>query len=425
MKRNNADEQLIRYLTTTRSLRDIEIKGKSRSTLSRKFRTLLLVTPPLEFSILKIRPRWKPYMLIDVTQITEIQGITFYLILAIDTSGTPIFAKVTTSHTWKDLVKFLSVIKYGLRYTPKLIICDWANEILFALKKVYPNVPVQRCWAHVLINAKKHGFSTSDNPLKKATYDLIAETYSTFRKYYLDALERNKMRGVKLDEDLKSRLWEDMCKRFESKYNELKELLEVAKSKENWSVVKFLENIVETESNLLAFMNFPFSRPDTQPVEIRFRFIKEKLRDFVPRNLKGDRHVGEVISRLYMLVDLLIYAKILERQNKIGSLFELMEDELYQSVYKNIDVRSSSETETFQDIDQKIVEKASYEEKPKDNAPVNLRKNKVDKICRIRYQQDLMKDYGFDVQVCRIRNKNNMRKVKCSYQQFKLDQFWK
>ena len=420
MKRNSADEQLIRYLTTGKSLRDIEIKGESRSTLSRKFRTLLVVLPPLVLLISRIRPRWKPYMIIDITQIAEILGIKFYLILAIDTSGTPIFAKVTTSHTWKDLVKFLTVIKYELGYTPRLIICDWAKEILFALRIVYPNIPVQRCWAHILIKAKKQGFNTSDDWLKRATYNLISGIYSTFSEYYLDVLKDMKKRGVKLDDELKLNVWGDMCKHFTVKYSELKELLRMAKSREKWSVVKFIENVIQTESNLLAFMKFPFSRPDTQPVEIRFRFIKEKLKDFISRNPKENRKVGEIISRLYMIVDLLVYVKILEQQNKIDDLFKLKEDGLYRSVYKNIDVRSSSDTESFQVTAQEIIEEVSCKEKFKDHASITFKGDNISRRDINGYQQDLMIDYGFNVQVSRACRKDKKRKVKHSYRQLRL-----
>ena len=413
MKRNSADEQLIRYLTTSRSLRDIEIKGESRSTLSRKFRTLLVVLPPLVLLISRIRPRWKPYMIIDITQIAEILGIKFYLILATDTSGTPIFAKVTTSHTWKDLVKFLTVIKYELGYTPRLIICDWAKEILVALRIVYPNIPVQRCWAHILIKAKKQGFNTSDDWLKRATYNLISGIYSTFREYYLDVLKDMKKRGVKLDGELKLKVWGDMCKHFMVKYSELKELLRIAKFGEDWSVVKFIENLIETESNLLAFMKFPFSRPDVQPIEIRFRYIKGKMKKLLPKSVSGHEKIGEKINYLCGITDLLVLATLLKKIKRSTDLHEIIDDELFQEVYKRIDIKLPTRINENDTRDELHETKIMTSTSPlfQEVSRRNIRSG----------QQDLIRDYGFNVPISRVNRRRKKTKYLCCV--YRLDNF--
>ena len=232
------DERVIEYLTTEKSLRKIADNKSSKSTLSKTVRSLVAVLPPLMVVIQKLRPEWEPYMIIDFTQLSEFNGIRFYLIMAIDTNGVPIYARITTSHNWKDILNFLAVIKNELGYKPKLVICDWAAEILSAIRTVYPEASIQRCWAHILIECKKRGFAHSSDEIEKNVYDTIREIYSIFRKRYLEEIKKLKKKQTEVDYRRRLDIWRHMCDLFIYRYEKLKELLKLAEVRGKLKVAK-------------------------------------------------------------------------------------------------------------------------------------------------------------------------------------------
>jgi len=406
-------ERIVEYLTTKKSLRKVAGKNSSKSTLSKTVRSFVAVLPPLIVAIQKLRPKWNPYMIIDITQVSEFNGIRFYLIMAIDTNGVPIYARITTSHNWRDLVNFLAVIKNELGYKPKLVICDWAAEILSAVRTVYPKVPIQRCWAHMLIECKKKGFAHSSDEMERNVYSTIGEIYSIFKKHYLEEIKKLKKKQTKIGHRHKLEIWKHMCDLFMRRYEVLKELLKLAEVRGKRNIAKFLKNVIATESNLLAFTNFAFSRPDIQPIEIRFRYIKGKMKMLLSKSYGGREKVGEKINYLRGITDLLVLATLLKKTKRLTDLHEIIDDELFQEVYKKIDIKLPTRINENNTTDELHETKIMTSTSPlfREVSRRNIRSG----------QQDLIRDYGFNVPISRVNRRRKKTKYLCCV--YRLDNF--
>ena len=156
---------------------------------------------------------------------------------------------------------------------------------------------------------------------------------------------------------------------------------------------------------MLAFVNFAFSRPDTQPIEIRFRYIKRKIKTLLRKSFNGHEKVGEKLSYLSGVTDLLVLATLLKKIKRSSSLHEVIDDELFQEVYKKIDIKLTTRINENNAVDE-------LHETKTVTSTSSLSQEVSKKTIRAG-QQDLIRDYGFNVPISRVIRGRKKNKYLC------------
>ncbi|OGF75743.1 hypothetical protein A3C77_02360 [Candidatus Giovannonibacteria bacterium RIFCSPHIGHO2_02_FULL_45_13] len=115
--------------------------GAHRTTLSRKFRSLDIPTSPIP-----LRPlTHPPVIVLDGTTISK----TTVLIIAYDTISNQPLAWSFVSHEKFDVWHAL-LMRIAVRHQPHAIVSDGQKGLLKAVKTIFPHIPHQRCFAHVI-----------------------------------------------------------------------------------------------------------------------------------------------------------------------------------------------------------------------------------------------------------------------------------